>query len=119
MQLRTIDCFGRYGGEEFILLMPQTPLQGALTLAERVRSAVEHANFDIVEAGTKITVSIGVAEFFDGESVEQLIARADLGLYSAKDGGRNRVVAALPPDQIFDEPVDVHGASVNSISQHR
>ena len=120
-QLRTIDCFGRYGGEEFILLMPQTPQQGALVLAERVRYSVEQANFDVVEVGVKITVSIGVAEFFDGESVEQLIARADLGLYSAKDGGRNRVVAALPPDQIFDEPADGIGitSSAGSVGQHR
>lgn len=120
-QLRTIDCFGRYGGEEFILLMPQTPQQGALVLAERVRHSVEQANFDIVEVGVKITVSIGVAEFFDGESVEQLIARADLGLYSAKDGGRNRVVAALPPDQIFDEPADgiAITSSAGSVGQHR
>ena len=119
MQLRTIDCFGRYGGEEFILLMPQTYLHGAMAGAERVRKSIEQANFDIVEAGTSMTVSIGVAEFFDGESVEQLIARADLALYAAKNDGRNRVIAALPPDQIFAEAGNTHHPRQDLINQGR
>ena len=115
-QLRTIDCFGRYGGEEFILLMPQTYLHGAMAGAERARTAIAHANFDVVEVGTVMTVSIGVAEFFDGESVEQLIARADLALYAAKNEGRNCVIAALPPDLIFAEAGNTHHPRPDSVN---
>lgn len=97
-QLRMIDCFGRYGGEEFILLMPQTDLKGALIAAERIRHDIEQINFDIGGVKTTISVSIGVAELFDGETSEQVIARADLALYAAKDGGRNKVVAAASPN---------------------
>ena len=105
-QLRVIDCFGRYGGEEFILLMPQTGLNGALIAGERIRAAIARTSFDGAGINTiisTITVSIGVAEFFDGESAKELIARADLALYAAKNGGRNCVISAVPPNRSYGD----------------
>ena len=118
-QLRVIDCFGRYGGEESVLLMPQTDLNGATLAAERLRCVIEQTNFDTVQSGTSISVSIGVAEFFDGESVAQLIARADLALYSAKNAGRNKVVTAAPPNPIFDDVGEGDSATTDSLRQRR
>ncbi|MBL8343710.1 MAG: GGDEF domain-containing protein [Rubrivivax sp.] len=87
VQLRAEDVLGRAGGEEFWLLLPATPLDHALQLAERLRSCVEAAAL-----GT--TCSIGVALAAPGDAeVGQLVARADAALYRAKDAGRNRVEA--------------------------
>jgi diguanylate cyclase (GGDEF)-like protein len=90
--VRGADSFGRYGGEEFLLMLPETPAVDALVLAERVRKAVEALR--CVDAGSEITltVSIGVAEFRPGEQITQTVGRADEALYLAKSGGRNRVV---------------------------
>ena len=90
-QLRAIDCFGRFGGEEFLLLMPGTRQAGVLTGAERIRGCVEQTNFSDTGIDAKMTVSIGVAEYQPGESVEEILARADRALYDAKAKGRNRV----------------------------
>jgi diguanylate cyclase (GGDEF)-like protein len=80
---RETDIVTRYGGEEFVVLMPQTELSGACVLAERIRSAVERK--------LTLTVSVGAAEALDGESPEDLLRRADAALYLAKSCGRNRV----------------------------
>ncbi len=90
-QLRAIDCFGRFGGEEFLLLMPGTTEPGVLTGAERIRQCVEQAHFFDVPSETPVTVSIGIAEYRPQESVEEILARADRALYDAKAKGRNRV----------------------------
>jgi len=89
--LRNIDCFGRYGGEEFLIVLPQTCLEGALIKAERVRQQVEALEFPKVAENFHITVSIGVAEHKEGESVDDTLARADQYLYAAKAAGRNQV----------------------------
>jgi diguanylate cyclase (GGDEF)-like protein len=91
--VRAVDSFGRYGGEEFMLMLPETPAMDAMVLAERVRQAVEKLR--CVDGGSEIvlTVSIGVAEFRHGEQISQTVARADEALYLAKSGGRNRVVS--------------------------
>jgi diguanylate cyclase len=89
--LRNIDCFGRYGGEEFLIVLPQTSLEGALIKAERVRQQVEALDFPKVAENFYITVSIGVAEHKEGESVDDTLARADQCLYAAKAAGRNQV----------------------------
>src|SRR5690606_36051066 len=90
-QVRATDAFGRYGGEEFLLMLPETPGPDALVLAERVRRAV--AELRCADGGAEITltVSAGVAEYRHGEGVAQAIARADEALYAAKSLGRNRV----------------------------
>jgi len=91
-QIRESDSFGRYGGEEFLLMLPQTSLDESVLLAERVRRSIERLNFPGIASDLVVTVSIGVAEFRAGESIAQTVARADQALYQAKLGGRNRVV---------------------------
>jgi diguanylate cyclase len=92
VNLRNIDCFGRYGGEEFLLVLPQTTLKGAAIKAERVRQQVESLCFSDISENLKVTVSIGVAEYRLNEDVDETLARADKRLYMAKDAGRNRVI---------------------------
>lgn len=89
--LREADTFGRWGGEEFLLLLPDTPLTGAATTAERARRQFETLTFDDLEPDLKITVSIGVAEWTRGETLDGIVARADEALYRAKFSGRNRL----------------------------
>jgi diguanylate cyclase (GGDEF)-like protein len=92
--LRKIDCFGRYGGEEFLLILPQTRLEGAMIKCERVRQGIEGLAFNGTGNDLKVTVSIGVAEFQAPESVDETVARADKALYAAKDHGRNQTVSS-------------------------
>jgi len=90
-QVRSFDVMGRYGDDEFMLILPQTNLDGAVEVAERMRSVVEQYAFSNVPAGT-ITVSLGVASFpTAGAKVENLVAAADRALQQAKQRGRNRV----------------------------
>jgi len=92
--IRGSDLLARWGGEEFVVLLPETDLFGALELGERLREAI--AAEPCEEAGT-VTVSIGVAQAVPGESVRRLFSRADAALYRAKAEGRDRV---LPADLI-------------------
>jgi diguanylate cyclase (GGDEF)-like protein len=92
--LRSIDVFGRYGGEEFMQILPYTGLDGALARANRVRMQARTLEFSELGKNRAITVSIGVAQYRRGESVSALLARADAALYKAKQAGRNRVMAA-------------------------
>lgn len=85
---RSIDSVGRWGGEEFMVICPQTELEGASALAEQLRLRIGAAEFPV--AGSK-TCSFGVAALAKDESLLSLVARADAALYRAKQGGRNRV----------------------------
>ena len=100
--MRTGDAVGRFGGEEFLLVLPATDLTGAWALAERIRRHVDEAVSVPTERGEAIrfNVSIGVAALGEEEHFAQLLARADRALYAAKHAGRNRVLAAsnLGPD---------------------
>lgn len=89
--IRSHDLFARWGGEEFVLVCRDTPEQDAYKLAEKLRELIGRHQFD---SGINITVSIGVATLGETESLDQLFERADVALYSAKDGGRNRVELA-------------------------
>lgn len=95
-QLRRIDDFGRFGGDEFIVVLPDTTLEQALVTCERVRACV--AAIDLTRLGARgpVSVSIGIAESRPGETPEQLIARADAALYDAKRTGRDRIATAKP-----------------------
>ena len=88
--LRQGDTCARYGGEEFVVVLPDTTLVAALEVAERLRQGVADASLMSVPL-VRATVSIGAAQHLSGESVEQLLARADTAVYSAKRGGRNQV----------------------------
>lgn len=95
--LRGSDLFGRWGGEEFIALLPDTPLSQAQEAAERLRQAIRGMDLRS-ESGQHfhITVSIGVAQLAPGETAELLAQRADQALYAAKHAGRDRVIAQEP-----------------------
>ncbi len=89
--LREGDLLARWGGEEFLAVLPATDLAGAITVAERLRDAVASAPVVISELELiAIQVSVGVAEAAD-ESLDELVNRSDLGLYEAKGSGRNAV----------------------------
>jgi diguanylate cyclase (GGDEF)-like protein len=90
--IRTFDPFGRWGGDEFLCLATNTDGKQAVELAERLRNTVQQCHFTTVE---KVTASFGVTTYQKGDSPETLIRRADMGLYKAKAGGRNRVEAVL------------------------
>ena len=93
-EAREIDRVGRYGGEEFIVLLPGTVLDAAVTFAERVRSAIEERTFTFEGGSLRRTVSAGVAAWPHPRvhSHEELIKAADSALYVAKETGRNRVI---------------------------
>lgn len=93
-QARAIDRVCRYGGEEITVILPETGLEAATDVAERLRAAVEAQPFDVnAEAALRITVSVGVASWpAQADSAQTLVAAADAAMYAAKQGGRNRVV---------------------------
>ena len=91
-ELRSSDCFARMGGEEFAVLLPETALDAATPLAERLRVAVEGLSLSSEEGPFGLTVSIGLANLRDTDtSPDQILNRADRALYRAKAQGRNRV----------------------------
>lgn len=92
--LRKSDILGRYGGEEFVILMPETPIPNAREICERLRATIETTSFEGKQNAAFLTVSIGLSGFPEhGEMTETLIKAADHALYQAKERGRNRVVA--------------------------
>jgi diguanylate cyclase (GGDEF)-like protein len=95
--LRGVDVFGRFGGEEFLLVLPGTDLEGARLVAERVRAAVEAAQLPGLPSGPRVTVTLGVAERAAGEDIRSLLKRADRALYAGKGAGRNRVEVDVVP----------------------
>lgn len=98
--LRAHDLFGRLGGEEFAIALPHTDLDGASSVAEKIRMAIEQAPLTTAAGNIEITVSIGVAQTHAGQhEIDQLIAWADKALYDAKHGGRNQVRVGRPEDE--------------------
>lgn len=86
--LRKTDIFGRYGGEEFMAILPKIKKEEAVVVAEKIRAMIEDFSFN---EDIRITISIGVAEYQPGMSADEIINQADTRLYSAKKNGRNRV----------------------------
>lgn len=92
-RLRGSDFIARFGGEEFVLLMPNTPLPAGARIVEALRAAVEACPFHFKGEPVTITVSVGLSAFKSGDRSDLVIKRADQALYRAKDAGRNRVEA--------------------------
>ena len=94
-QVRSIDALARYGGDEFVILLPQTSAQMAFAIAERIRASVDAVHLSTEKGPLSVTLSIGIAEMRSNpadESVEQVVQRADKALYAAKQSGRNRTM---------------------------
>lgn len=92
--IREIDYVGRYGGEEFCAVLPDTDSEGGLFVAERIRKAVEETIIDAYDAKLNVTVSIGIASFpQDARNTMELIDKADLALYRSKKRGRNCITS--------------------------
>jgi diguanylate cyclase (GGDEF)-like protein len=89
--VRREELIGRWGGEEFAVIFPETPVGGARIACEKLRQIVEREPFAIGSSTHRITMSIGVAGYSMTDTVESLVSRADDCLYRAKNGGRNRV----------------------------
>jgi diguanylate cyclase len=88
--LRATDVMGRYGGEEFMAVLDQTPVDNCAVVAERLCSLARQLNFDQLAAGFRITISIGGAEYRKPEEWQATVERADQALYRAKSAGRDR-----------------------------
>jgi diguanylate cyclase len=92
--IRTIDRFGRYGGEEFLLVLPDTSVDGAAQNLERLREIVADLDWSAFSPGMRVTISAGVTTLQPDETPDTFLARADRALYSAKARGRNQIACA-------------------------
>jgi diguanylate cyclase (GGDEF)-like protein len=92
--IRNIDKFGRYGGEEFLLVLPDTPNDDAARILERLRAIIAELDWSAFSPGMQVTISAGIALLRPEESPDTFLARADNALYAAKARGRNRIVSA-------------------------
>ncbi|TQV70738.1 GGDEF domain-containing protein [Exilibacterium tricleocarpae] len=95
-RLREVDFIARYGGEEFVVLLPETGAADAHLLLDKIRAAIAQTPFRFKEQPVEVTLSIGVEEFRDDDSVESVFARADRLLYRAKEEGRNLCLVEVP-----------------------
>lgn len=114
--LRKSDVLGRYGGEEFVILLPQTYLQSARELAERIRKNVASLRIPLDSREVSITISAGIATQLltdESDRLDQLLDRADQALYEAKETGRNRTVLYRPPALI--SPPNAWAPALSSI----
>lgn len=92
--IRSVDKFGRYGGEEFLLILPDTPHDMAVQMLNRLRSIVAALDWSAFSGGLTVTMSAGLATWEPDETAEAILSRADDALYAAKEAGRNRVVSS-------------------------
>jgi len=92
--IRSADRFGRYGGEEFLLVLPDMPDEGAARAMDRLRAIVADLDWSAFSPGMKVTLSAGVATLKPDETTDSFLARADSALYTAKARGRNRIARA-------------------------
>jgi diguanylate cyclase (GGDEF)-like protein len=95
--LRDSDLIGRWGGEEFVLLLPYTGSEDAVRVTERLRTETVESAMCVEEISLHVSFSAGVAQYCHGDSLDELVARADAALYEAKAQGRNRIVMAPMP----------------------
>lgn len=99
-QLRAVDVFGRYGGDEFTVLLPQTGVEEALVVSERIHASIAALRIETNKGALSLSISLGIAETLKDaghtDSVERLFLRADQALYAAKQAGRNRTTVFNP-----------------------
>jgi len=118
---RENEVVGRYGGEEFLVVMPGTPKETALRVAERIRTLVESTPFEHADGQPKgrVTISGGVATWpGDGDDADSLLRAADAALYEAKRGGRNRVMAFSAPE-LATGGIDGYPASADEVEREK
>lgn len=105
--VRQTDVVARWGGEEFLILLPDTSLLQALALAERLRSEVANHSFEFRDQRLPVTISAGVCTIAKAGTLEELLRQADANLYSAKEAGRNRIAPRVRSlEQPANEPAD-------------
>jgi len=92
--IRSIDRFGRYGGEEFLLVLPDMDTERAARALDRLRAIIADLDWSAFSPGMKVTMSAGVATLNSNETSDTFLARADSALYAAKAQGRNRITSA-------------------------
>ena len=92
--IRPADCFGRYGGEEFLLLLPGTDREAASRMLDRLRGIVADLDWSAFSPGMRVTISAGVVTLRDNDTADTFLVRADSALYSAKAQGRNRIATS-------------------------
>ncbi len=95
MMIRTEDNLFRYGGEEFVLILPDADSWKACLMAERLREEISSSLFPTNEGPVAVTASFGVSSFKDGDSPEKILKKADMMLYNAKGSGRNQVMSGI------------------------
>lgn len=106
--LRPYDSLGRFGGEEFLIVVPGSGAAQTKELSERIRAHIAENPVALSGASTSITVSAGVAAYKPGSKLESLLHLADTALYSAKRTGRNCVELALEPPEETVKPIPEH-----------
>lgn len=116
-ELRASDLAVRYGGEEFMALLPDTNAADAMEVAERIRLRIEQLRIGLSDAVVAITLSIGVATLLPEDTAESIVARADKALYAAKDAGRNRCMAAPVKPVVSREGQGSMDAALDSSSR--
>jgi diguanylate cyclase (GGDEF)-like protein len=91
-QLRQTDVVARYGGDEFVVVLPETPSNGAVGVAERIRKSIESSPLTTRDKKVALTVSIGIAGYPNqGHDLDTVVERADHAMYASKNGGKNRI----------------------------
>ena len=90
--VRDVDQVARWGGEEFILLLPETTLEGGAILTEKLRATIAGRQLQYADKRLTITMTFGISSYRKGETLDSCIARADTALYRGKEQGRNKVI---------------------------
>jgi diguanylate cyclase (GGDEF)-like protein len=96
-RLRTYDHMGRYGGDEMVVVLPDTNLKEAIGVAENLRSAINCRPVVVDDRSIDVTLSLGVAQLAEGEPADRFLERADAALYASKSAGRDRVTGHIRP----------------------
>ncbi len=103
--VRVSDHLARFGGEEFLLLLPATSLEQGQALMERLRLEIQAYPWQMIAPGIAATISIGIAELRPSDDEDSVLARADAALYRAKQSGRNRVVSEDAKSDLSDREI--------------